>query len=216
MNKPHHFTTHFDQLPQQLPAFPLDSALLLPDEILPLNIFEKRYINIVLDALKEQRMIGMIRHRQRRSGFYEIGCAGRIIAFEEMNDGRFQIALRGVSRFYIEHFLPEARGYKRIQPHWDPFQADLEKSDGNIKFTSGDILRGMQEYLEQLKVRADYSVLEHMPSSKLVNFLSCHLPFSPREKQSLLEAESEGDRLELIQAITEMAVVEKQGNRSLH
>ena len=124
-------------LPQILPIFPLTGVLLLPRGRLPLNIFEPRYLAMTRDALGGERLIGMVQpsdpQQDNRGGgaanppVYPTGCAGRITAFAETDDGRYMITLTGVSRFRIRDELPLLSGYRRVVPEWREFARDLER-----------------------------------------------------------------------------------------
>ncbi|HEY8189142.1 MAG TPA: LON peptidase substrate-binding domain-containing protein, partial [Micavibrio sp.] len=114
-------------LPDAIPVFPLSGVLLLPRGNLPLNIFEPRYLAMVEDSLKVDRMIGMIQPREDAAhpALYQTGCMGKITAFEETKDGRYLITLTGISRFHIKTELEMKNGYRRIAPDWSPFTHDF-------------------------------------------------------------------------------------------
>ena len=119
-------------LPATLPIFPLAGVLLLPRGRLPLHIFEPRYVAMLEDALLGDRMIGMIQPfdpacRDDAAVVYPIGCAGRITAFRDMEDGRYLITLTGLCRFRVGRELEGSRGYRRVEPVWDGFLDDLRE-----------------------------------------------------------------------------------------
>jgi Lon protease-like protein len=126
------FDPGFDDLPPALPIFPLTGVLLLPRGRLPLNIFEPRYLNMVTDALASNRMFGMVQPSTANAeaadgepALYQTGCAGRITHFEETDDGRFILSLKGVSRFAIVEEFATTRGYRKCTIDWEPFRGDL-------------------------------------------------------------------------------------------
>ena len=129
------FSTEFYNLPASLPVFPLGGVLLLPYGRLPLNIFEQRYLAMTDDALRSERLIGIIQptseteSQQKTPSLYKTGCAGRITAFSETEDGRYLITLLGICRFNIEQEIDSTRGYRRVVPNWEPFRSDVEKID---------------------------------------------------------------------------------------
>ena len=129
------FSTEFYNLPASLPVFPLGGVLLLPYGRLPLNIFEQRYLAMTDDALRSERLIGIIQptseteSQQKTPSLYKTGCAGRITAFSETEDGRYLITLLGICRFNIEQEIDSTRGYRRVVPNWEPFRSDVEKTD---------------------------------------------------------------------------------------
>ncbi|MEX0758274.1 MAG: LON peptidase substrate-binding domain-containing protein, partial [Tistlia sp.] len=130
------FDPAFDELPGSLPVFPLPGVLLLPGGRLPLNVFEPRYLAMVEDALKGPRLIGMVQPRSEPDAgdlrdvgaaeLYGTGCAGRLTAFQETDDGRYLVTLSGLIRFDVTSELPSLRGYRLVQPEWDPYAGDLE------------------------------------------------------------------------------------------
>ncbi|NJN46224.1 MAG: hypothetical protein HC808_06820 [Candidatus Competibacteraceae bacterium] len=125
------FAPEFDQLPTTLPIFPLTGAIVLPFVQLPLNIFEKRYLTMIFDALSERRMIGMIQPKSTDGDdIYPIGCAGRISSFQETDDGRLLISLTGLCRFEVQEEIPTIRGYRRIIPNWHQYAEDLLRRRG--------------------------------------------------------------------------------------
>ena len=195
-------------LPEILPIFPLTGATLLPGTQLPLNIFEPRYLNMVLDALKGARMIGMV---QPCAGagepvpVYRVGCAGRIVAFNETPDGRLLISLQGVCRFEVGEELPLERGYRRVRAGWEPFAGDLAPADGGAR-KPDEIRERLEAYLDRNGIRVDWESLERMPGGRMVDFLSMHLPLTPEEKQALLEASDPDVRAEALFTITDMAL----------
>lgn len=208
----------FEQLPRTLPIFPLPGALLLPNSLLPLNIFEPRYLAMTRDAMTGHRMIGMVQPVDARSNaakpeVYRTGCAGKISAFSETEDGRYLITLAGVCRFRIEEELPAATPYRQVLASFDSFRDDLDGED-----TEGvdreRLLQALHNYLTQSGLPADWSAIQRAPSGPLINSLSMICPFEPIEKQALLEAPSMADRAEIIIKLLEMSLPDGPGGGS--
>jgi len=201
-----------DRLPRLLPIFPLAGVLLLPRARLPLNIFEPRYLAMIEDAFKADRMIGMIQPtdptgRERVPALYETGCAGRITSFSETEDGRFLITLSGVSRFAIQREIDGVNGYRRVTPRWDRFTGDLEpESCGAID--RGRMLAGLKTYFRVQGLSVDWQAIETSLDERLVNSLAMICPFSPSEKQALLEAPDLAERGKLLIGLIEMAILD--------
>ena len=185
-------------LPPILPVFPLTGVLLLPGTVLPLHIFEPRYRNMVADALKGNKIFGMIQPvapqqdnrpppgaGKETPELYKVGCAGFIESWEKLPDDRFFLQLRGVNRFRYEAELPQLRGYRRVNALYDEFHdAFVEKwnCDRNAilqALTAFGQARGME-------VKPDQAV--RFTDSELINLLAVSLPLHPAEKQALLEA----------------------------
>ena len=195
-------------LPEQLPIFPLPGATLLPGTQLPLNIFEPRYLNMVLDSLSGARMIGMVQPQlpeseQHMSAFYGIGCAGRIVSFAETGDGRLLITLRGICRFRLGEDLLLERGYRRVLPDWADFATDLQP-DLALDVTIADLRSALQDFLGDTDVRVDWDGLKQLPAARAIDFLAMNLPFAPHEKQALLEADNADARSQVLRPIAQM------------
>jgi len=207
--------TSLDELPEAIAIFPLSRATLLPGTQLPLNIFEPRYLNMVLDALAGARLIGMVQPDPRHAGgepvaTYPVGCAGRIVAFNETGDGRLLISLQGVCRFRIVEELAVVRGYRRVRPSFAPFAADLRVEEG-FELDRAALRESMGRYLDGNGIRVDWEALEKMSDARMVDFLAMHLPLSPEEKQALVEAPDAAARARSLMAVTRMAAVADSG-----
>lgn len=206
-------------LPDVLPVFPLTGVLLLPGGRLPLNIFEPRYLNMVTDALGGERMIGMVQPRTPEEAstagsvgdgadVYETGCAGRITEFSETRDGRFLIALNGVSRFRIADELPIGRGYRRVRPDWTPYLADLDDVGPGAVAGRERLLDALDGYFSGKGIASDWAEIREWPDVTLVATVAMMCPFDAGEKQALLECGSWEDRARLLIALMEMAAHE--------
>ncbi len=204
-------------LPAVLPVFPLTGSLLLPGNWLPLNIFEPRYRNMVEDAMRGGRWIGMIQPLvpaqdnwpaleapPRNPALYGVGCAGSIEGCDPQADGRFHILLKGVSRFRVREELALVRGYRRVCPDFTEFAADLEEPGTQID--PAPLLRAVRAFGEAQGLSFDLDVLRGLPGVALLNGLAVALPFRPAEKQALLEAAGPGERLEMLLALMGMGI----------
>src|SRR5215468_7657439 len=196
-------------LPAILPIFPLPGVLLLPRGRLPLNIFEPRYLAMTRDALAGERLIGMVQPSEPADlrgnpPVYPTGCAGRITSFTETEDGRFLIALTGISRFRIREELPLLEGYRRVVPEWSEFADDL-RSEDEPGFDRDRLLRGLKDYFRLYQMQADWDAITSVPGERLVTSIAMICPFEPSEKQALLEATDLDERARMLIAIVEMA-----------
>ncbi len=210
------FDPVFEQLPRELPVFPLTGVLLLPRGRLPLNIFEPRYLAMTSDALGSGRMIGMVqpqpgqpdeRQPDSQPSIYQTGCAGRITSFNETDDGRFLITLAGVARFRVASELPVSRGYRRVVPDWTPFRADLEPDQGELPDRIRLVER-LKPFFKLHGISADWETIEATPDERLVTTIAMICPFEPSEKQALLEAPNLPERARMLRALVEMATHE--------
>jgi len=204
---PNAFDPEFHELPTSLPIFPLTGALLLPGQQLPLNIFEPRYLEMIFDALGSERMVGMVQVRPDTEdgaspALFEVGCAGRIAMFNETDDGRILVSLRGVCRYRIAHEIDSVRAYRRVQPDWSGFEADLGTTEPpGIGFAALRVLVEGHMRAKGLEVRWDQ--LQRLPADEVLDFLCVNLPFEPGEKQALLEAPTPADRADVLKAVVQ-------------
>ena len=210
----------FDELPAILPIFPVGCAMLLPNGRLPLNIFEPRYISMIDHALAGNRLIGMVQPRNfqgehemdaiTQPPVYEIGGAGRLVAFEETIDQRYEIVLQGLCRFAIAEELEVTDGFRNVRPDWSPFKSDFETNPS--KAIDRTRLRKLAPVFFKLNgIQADWDILEGTTDENLVNSLAMGCPFSSNEKQALLEARDLSERAEILSTLIEMAVIESSG-----
>ncbi len=200
---------HASDLPQLIPIFPLDGALLLPRGQLPLNIFEPRYLNMIDDAMAGERIIGMI---QTRSGgardnpaLVAAGCAGRITSYAETSDGRYLLTLTGVCRFRMVGEPSTQTPYRQVRADYSAFEADLEAGgEGELDAGRPELLAGLKAYLDGRGLELDWDQAREAPMEALINSLSMALPFEPAEKQALLEAPLIEDRRTVLVMLLQM------------
>lgn len=198
------------ELPEKIPLFPLPGALLLPRARLPLQIFEPRYLAMLEDTLKtSERLIGMIQPRPKPDGSHAlaaIGCAGRVTAFSETEDGRYMITLTGISRFRllreISGFTPYLSGIVR----WDGFERDRGGEETDPGFDRGAFLDLLRRYFMEQQLSTDWDSLKDAEDELLINSLSMLCPFEPEDKQALLEAPSLQTRRETLVTLMEFAL----------
>ena len=202
------FSIDSNELPQSLPVFPLQGALLLPGGILPLNIFEPRYVQMVKDTIAtSHRMIVMTlpsSNENNGSDVYKLACAGKLISFEETLDGRFLISLSGIIRCRLNEDLEEKGGYKRMAVDFSEFLDDMKPN--NIKIERNGFFKTLRTYFDIKGLSADWKAIEKCEDEKLITTLAMLCPFSDAEKQSLLEANCLTDRASLMKVILEMSV----------
>ena len=210
------FFPSFDELSQTLPVFPLPGVLLLPRGQLPLNIFEPRYIAMIDDALSTDRLIGMVQPVEAASNgstppIYSTGCAGRITTFDETDDGRYLITLTGLCRFNLEGELETTRGYRRVKTDWSPFRIDMAPVEDDLQFDRLRLRQALSAYFDRHGISANWDAIDGTPDDRLVTSLAMICPFSPCEKQALLEAPTPQERAALLLSLIEMAAIDNQG-----
>lgn len=218
MSRRNPFDPSFEQLPETLPIFPLSGVLLLPGGRLPLNIFEPRYLAMIFDSLAGHRMIGMVQPMQP-GGFagdgmpapdgkpkvHKVGCAGRIVSFNESEDGRLLLALSGICRFEIGRELDLAQGgYRRVSSLFAPYRADLDHADEPIELDRERLMAALAAFFRSRSLSTDWEAVKKAADQNLVTSLSMVLPFGPAEKQALLEAADTSARAKLLVGLLEM------------
>ncbi len=197
-------------LPKEIPLFPLPGALLLPKSKLPLNLFEPKYLTMLNDVLKtEDRLIGMIQPVSTPEGrtgsrqLHQIGCAGRIVSFNETKDGRYLITLEGISRYRFKNISEGFYPYTKGNVSWESFSDDLEKTKPDKNFNRIEFLEILSKYFAAAQLSSDWSSLKEADEELLINSLSMLCPFDPEEKQALLEAPSLEYRRETLVTLME-------------
>ena len=205
-------------LPQVIPIFPLDGAVLLPGGELPLRIFEPRYLNMIDDAMAADRMIGMVQTaggEKARPNLAMVGCAGKITSFNEASDGTYLITLTGVCRFALDGELAVLTPYRQVRAAFSPFAVDLsEDDDGGEVFEDSRFAKALKTYLHRQDLAIDWQSAAVAPLESLVNSLAMGLPFSPAEKQALLEAATLADRTEILTTLLEIDAQNWDGDTS--
>ncbi|MCL4187791.1 MAG: LON peptidase substrate-binding domain-containing protein [Rhodobacteraceae bacterium] len=202
-------------LPETIALFPLPGALLLPRARLPLHIFEPRYLAMLDDTMKTRhRLIGMIQPREMprdvpapaERRMHAIGCAGRLTAFSETEDGRYMITLTGISRFRFQREVPGFTPYLRADISWSGFERDLGNAESDPGFRRDPFLDLLGRYFAAQGLSTDWSSLRQAEEELLINSLSMLCPFAPEDKQALLEAPSLPTRRETLVTLIEFAL----------
>lgn len=202
-------------LPQLIPVFPLDGALLLPGGELPLQIFEPRYLNMIDDVMAGERVIGMIQTRaggtRSQPRLAAVGCLGRVTNYAETSDGRYLITLTGVCRFEVGEELSLRTPYRQVRARYDRFVADLNREEDALADPDARkrFAKALKRYLNARELDIDWDTANTAPLEALVNSLSMGLPFEPAEKQALLEADGLDGRFEALTALLEIDALEE-------
>lgn len=194
-----------ENLPKVIPVFPLSNFIIFPKTNVPLNIFEPRYIEMIDDAMKEDRIIGMVQPKNSTQSIpelYNVGCAGKITSFNETEDGRYLIVLAGISRFKIVEELKIQKLYRKYKVNFDYFSSDLDEKKEEIKFSD---LKLIFNNLKSLFVKEGYNInwkeLEKQSLNQTINTLAMASPFSLEEKQILLETVNLNERKKKLELI---------------
>jgi Lon protease-like protein len=203
-------------LPATLAVFPLPGALLLPRGEMPLNIFEPRYLAMIDDALRTNRVIGMIQPRAEEAddkapAIAGVGCAGRLTALQETGDGRYLITLTGLARFRVVGELAAETPYRQCRVDFASFADDLVPGAGEEAVDRAAVMKTLEAYLSANQLEADWAGIRKASNEALVNALAMMSPYGVREKQALLEAPDLKTRAEILVAVTEMELARTRG-----
>ncbi len=196
-----------EDLPGTLAIFPLPGAILFPRWQLPLNIFEPRYLNMIDDAMRGARLIGMIQTSGGPRAHPEVcrvGCAGRITTYSETEDGRYLITLTGICRFAVRDELEARTPYRQVRPDWAPFASDLAPPGEAGLPSRSDLVAALRAYTETHGLQADWSAVTDAPLETLVHALAAGCPFDVTEKQALLEAPDLKSRADTLIALLQI------------
>jgi len=199
-------------LPGTLPLFPLAGALLLPRRPIQLTVFEPRYLAMLDDSLGGERLIGMIQPAagdaatSATPALAPVGCAGRIVQYAEIGDGRCFLTLMGVARFRIAEELTTLTPYRMATLSYAGFAEDLVEGYGEVEVDREALLAALKAYAKANGLKVDWDDVGKAPNEALVNALSMMSPYGPKEKQALLEARDLKARAEILVAISQMDV----------
>ena len=202
-----------DDLPAIIPVFPLSGAVFFPRANLPLNIFEPRYLAMVDDAMRTQRIVGMIQPAGEgaRPPLHAVGCAGRITQYGETDDGRMVISMRGICRFRVGEELTVMTPYRQVRADYAPFAEDFreaEPGEQEAAFDRRACLATLRLYLKAIAVQIDWDWVEKAPVEVLINAFAMLAPLAPAEKQALLEAADLKTRTAAAVTLMDVAIAE--------
>jgi uncharacterized protein len=204
------------EMPTTIPLFPLTGALLLPRRPIQLTVFEPRYLEMLDDALSGERVVGVIQPSSEQETsettpeLYPLGCAGRIVQYAEIGDGRCFLTLMGVARFHLTSEEPSDRPYRIAKPDYSPFAEDFLEGAGEAAVDRDDLIAALKRFAEVNEIKVVWSDIKKASNEALVNGLSMMSPCGPREKQALLEARDLKSRAEMLVAITTIELARGQ------
>jgi len=183
-------------LPKILPIFPLSDFIIFPKTTVPLNIFEPRYIDMINDSMKSNKLIGMVQPKKTINDLtppilHNIGCLGKISSFKETEDGRYLIELKGLIRFKIINEIKSAKKYREFEVSFENFNHDLDEKKEELKFSDLELIfKDLKSLFEKRGFIINWKELEKQSLDEIINALAMASPFSLEEKQVLLEAEN--------------------------
>lgn len=202
-----------DDLPNMLGVFPLRGAILLPRATLTLNVFEPRYLALVDHALANDRLLGIVQPADIGTAespegkdvpLRAVGCAGRITAFNETEDGHLMISLAGIARFTLGREIASDTPFRVCEVDFSAYADDFVSGHGEDDVDRVRLLKTLRSYLEANSLSADWERINSATNERLVNTLAILSPYGPEEKQALLEAKGLQERAEALVALAEM------------
>ena len=185
--------------PNQIPIFPLSGVIYFPKTNLPLNIFEQRYLDLVNDSIRTDKLIGMIQNKRKDEGLYKVGCLGKISDFQKSDDGRILINLSGITRFEILEEQENSKLYREFKVNYDKFNLDLEPVLEEINTKS--IVEKAEIFFNRSGFLLNWREFKKLDEMQKINTLSMIAPVTNEEKQKLLEAVSLKDKAKTLENI---------------
>jgi uncharacterized protein len=181
--------------PKKIPIFPLSNFIIFPQTTVPLNIFEPRYVEMIQDSMKTDKMIGLVQPKTNNdrtiSDLHKIGCLGKITKFKDTSDGRYLIDLNGLTRFKIIKEINNDKPYRMFEINYDNFKEDLSPENKNLKFSDLELIfNDLKLLFERKGYLINWKSLEKQDLNETINALSMASPFSLEEKQILLECKN--------------------------
>ena len=209
------------EFPNKIPVFPLSNFIIFPNTNVPLNIFEPRYIQMIDDCMKGNRLIGIVQPKKtgdlKKPNLYDVGCVGKITSFNETDDGRYLIVINGICRYKIIEELINDKLYRECKINFDNYTNDLNKiKQEEIKFSNfKSIFNELKILFKKQGYLINWKDLEKQNLDQIINTLSMASPFSLEEKQILLEANTLSERNKKLEEILKIYSVDNFENKTL-
>ena len=208
-----------ENLPKKISVFPLSNFIIFPNTSVPLIIFEPRYIEMINDSMKTNRIIGMIQPNEQKKNIpklYSVGCAGKITSFNETNDGRYLIVLNGINRFKILKEINNNKPYRECEVNFDEYTEDIKKQYNEIKFSDLELIfKNLKSLFKKKGYIINWKELEKQSLDQTINTLAMTSPFSREEKQILLETINVTSRKIELEKILNTYVADKFHNTTI-
>ena len=206
-------------LPHNIAIFPLSNAIFFPRTILPLNIFENRYIELVSDCMKENRMFGMIQPKiksGKKPEVYRVGCLGKIINFNETTDKRYIISLSGIIRFKIKEEINNEKPYRKFNVDYSDFLYDLDdRKSNNLNNEKNLLINKVKLFFHKINYTVEFNELLKLNFDQLISTICMISPFSIGEKQKLIETSKIEDKLKVLDEIISFNLFDSGKNKTI-
>jgi len=210
---------NINDLPKKIPVFPLSNFIIFPGTSVPLNIFEPRYIKMVDDSMKSNRLIGMIQPKTKINNMpelYSVGCVGKITSFNETDDGRYLIIINGISRFKILNEINNKKIYRECEVSFDEYNQDIKMEENEIKFSDLELIfNKLKSFFKKKGYMINWKEFEKQSLDKTINTLAMASPFSLEEKQVLLETTNINSRKIKLEKIINTYIADEFSNTTI-
>ena len=209
-----------NNLPDELRVFPLSNFIFFPKTSAPLNIFEPRYIQMIDESIKSNRMIGMIQPKgltnPKKTELFKVGCLGKISSFNETDDGRYIVVLSGITRFNIVEEIKNAKLFREFKINYKGFEKDIDYQEESINFSDVNLIfNDLKNIFEKQGYIINWNELKKQSLNQTINTLSMASPFSKEEKQMLLEAKDLVSRKKKLEQIIKLYTPDIFSNKTL-
>ena len=209
-----------EKMPNEIPIFPLSNFIIFPETAVPLNIFEPRYLQMINDSMKSNKLIGMVQPKKtgklNKPDLYDVGCVGKITSFNETNDGRYLIVINGINRFKIIEEILTEKLYRICKISYENFSNDIIEKKENINFSDLELIfKNLKNIFEKKGFIINWSELKNQNLSQTINTLSMISPFSLEEKQILLESINIKSRKHKLEEILKTYITDEFQNTTL-
>ena len=214
------YMNKIDDLPDIIPVFPLSNFIFFPKTSTPLNIFEPRYVQMIDQSIKSNRLIGMIQPKGlanlKEKELFKVGCLGRISSFNETDDGRYVIVLNGVTRYNIVDEIDNGKPFREFKINYKGFENDIKKEEVSINFSDLNLIfNDLKNIFEKQGYTINWNELKKQSLDQTLNTLSMASPFSKEEKQMLLEAKDLEFRKKKFEQIIKLYSSDNYSNKTL-
>ena len=209
-----------EKMPNEIPIFPLSNFIIFPETAVPLNIFEPRYLQMINDSMKSNKLIGMVQPKKtgklNKPDLYDVGCVGKITSFNETDDGRYLILINGINRFKIVEEVLTEKLYRNCKISYKNFSNDIMQKKENINFSDLELIfKNLKNIFEKKGFIINWSELKNQNLNQTINTLSMASPFSLEEKQILLESTDIKSRKHKLEEILKTYITDEFQNTTL-
>ena len=202
------------KFPKQIPVFPLSGVIYFPKTNLPLNIFEERYLDLVNDSFRSDKLMGMVQSKKENSLVYKVGCLGKISDYQETSDGRVLINLTGITRFEITKEITNEKKYREFEVDYKKFHKDIiDQENIALAYDKLNFMEKVKKFFEKNGLMINWKEFEKLDETQKINTLSMIAPISNEEKQKLLETVSFNDKTNTLLNIIEFYSYENSNDK---